>query len=422
MKEKKLEIIYLPIGELTPYKNNAKLHPQDQIEQIKNSIQQFGMDDPIAVWGEENIIVEGHGRLIACKQMGFEEVPVIRLDHLTKDERRAYTLVHNKLTMNTGFDLEVLERELQEIDLQMADFGFVELEEPEIEIEDDAFDFDEEELPEPKAKAGEVYRLGDHILMCGDSTKREDVEKLMDGAKADMVLTDPPYNVNVSNSQGMTIQNDNLDPAQFSSMLTNAFGNMSKVMKPGAAFYIWYGDSEDVAFRTAATRSELSIKQCLIWVKNTFNLGRQDYQWRHEPCLYGWKDGNGHYFILDRTQDTIFEDEPVDFDNLSKDEAIKLLKRIYSPEIPSTVIREDKPRMDLLHPTMKPLGLMARQIKNSSKKGEIVLDLFGGSGSTLIACEQLERKCRMMEIDPRYVDVIIERFESLTGKKVEKVG
>lgn len=423
MKELKLEIEYIPTESLTPYKNNAKLHPQEQIEQIKNSITEFGMDDPIGVYGEENLIVEGHGRLIACQQLGIKEVPVIRLDHLTEEQRKAYTITHNKLTMNTGFDLAVLEKELQEIDLDMANFGFVELAEPDIEIEDDGFEFDEEEEEpvETIAKPGELYRLGDHFLMCGDSTKREDVERLMGEARADLALTDPPYNVNVSNSQGMTIMNDNLEASQFKKMLEGAFVNMSSVMKPGAAFYVWYGSSEGVTFEQSLYKAELSVRQQLIWVKNTFNLGRQDYQWRHEPCLYGWKEGEGHYFIYDRTQDTVIEEDPIDFETITKEEAVKLLKKVLADEY-STIIKQDKPIKNILHPSMKPLGLVGRLIKNSSKKGEVVLDLFGGSGSTLIACEQLERKCYMMELDPHYVDVIIERWESLTGKKAEKVG
>lgn len=238
--------------------------------------------------------------------------------------------------------------------------------------------------------------------------------------KADMVMTDPPYNVNVSNSEGMTIENDNMSSEAFNDFLGKAFANMSHALKPGGAFYIWYGDSEDVAFRNGCKNNGLMIKQCLIWVKNSFNLGRQDYQWRHEPCLYGWKEGASHYFIYDRTQDTVKEDAEINFDELSKEEAVAMLKKAHARV--STVQKENKPVTNDLHPTMKPIGLIARLIANSSKKGEIVLDLFGGSGTTLIACEQLKRKCYMMEYDPQYVDVIIGRWENLTGKKAEKVN
>lgn len=425
MKDLKLEITYMPLEQLTPYKNNAKLHPQEQIDEIKASITEFGMNDPIAVCGKENIIVEGHGRLIACQQLGIETVPVIRLDHLTEDQRRAYTLAHNKLTMNTDFDLEMLQRELEDISLDMADFGFGDIDESNVELEEDNYDMDEtEQKPEAKSKVGEVYKLGNHYLMCGDSTNEKDVEQLMSlngSVIADMVLTDPPYNVNVSNSDGLTIENDNMDSAAFNTFINKAFANLSKALKAGGAFYIWYGDSEDVTFRTAAENNGLSIRQCLIWVKNSFTLGRQDYQWRHEPCLYGWKEGEGHYFIYDRTQDTVIEQKPIDFDNLTQEEAIKLLKKVYNANLPTTVLKENKPVKNDLHPTMKPLGLVGRLIKNSSKKGEVVLDLFGGSGSTLIACEQLGRKCYMMEYDPHYVDAIIERWEAYTGEKAVKL-
>ena len=426
MKDLKLEIEYVPIDTITPYENNAKLHPQEQIEQIKNSIVEFGMDDPIAVCGSKNIIVEGHGRLMACKELGMKEVPIIRLDHLTEDQRKAYTIAHNQLTMNTGFDLEKLKHEIGEIDLDMSDFGLIDFDDSNVEINEDDFKIEEDKLQEEaKSKRGQVYKLGNHYLMCGDSTSAEDVRHLMSlgGAetKADMVLTDPPYNVNVSNSKGMTIENDNMGSAEFRDFLDKAFFNISASLKEGGAFYIWYGDSEDISFRTSCVKNGLQIKQCLIWVKNRFNLGRQDYQWRHEPCLYGWKSGEGHYFIYDRTQDTVVEEKRIDFDSLSKEEAVDMLKQIYSDETPSTIIKEDKPLANDLHPTMKPLNLVGRLIKNSSKKDEVVLDLFGGSGSTLMACEMLDRKCYMMEYDPHYVDVIIERWENLSGKKAEKV-
>ena len=424
MKDVKLEITYMPTDELTPYENNAKLHPQEQIDKIKASITQFGMDDPIAVYGKDNIIIEGHGRLIACQQLGIKTVPVIRLDHLTEDQRKAYTLVHNQLTMDTGFDLELLQKEIEEIDLDMSDFGFGSLIDNKVDIDEDNYEIDEsEDRPEAKSKLGEVYKLGEHYLMCGDSTKAEDVDHLMalgEPMLADMVLTDPPYNVNVSNAEGLTIENDNLDKKAFYDFINNAFVNLSRSLKPGGPFYIFYGDSEDVTFRTSAAANGLSIRECLIWVKNSFTLGRQDYQWRHEPCLYGWKEGEGHYFVYDRTQDTVIEQDPVDFDNLTHEEAIKLLKEIYL-NLPSTILKEKKPQKNDLHPTMKPLGLVGQLIKNSSKKGETVLDLFGGSGSTLIACESLGRKCRMMEYDPHYVDAIIDRYEQATGKKAEKI-
>jgi DNA modification methylase len=418
-----LEIQYIDIDSLTPYDNNAKIHTSEQIEEIKNSIKEFGMNDPIGIWGEENLIVEGHGRLIACKELGIKEVPVIRLDGLTDEQRRAYTLAHNQLTMSTGFDLEKLKLELDAITLPMSDFGFEDINESDMNIDEDGFDFDEseEELPPPKTKLGEIYRLGNHVLMCGDSTSQDDLGHLMSGAIADLVVTDPPYNVNISNSKGMTIENDNMQSEKFYEFLSKAFSNMNLYLKEGGAFYVWYASTEHTNFETALNSAGLHVRQQLIWVKNQFILGRSDYHWQHEPCLYGWKGGSGHYFVDDRTQSTIIEDKPIDYDNLSKEEVVKMLKKVYSAQLPSTIIRENKSLENDLHPTMKPINLMAKLIRNSSEKSEIVLDLFGGSGSTLIACEQLNRKCYMMEYDPRYADAIIERWEKYTGRKAAPV-
>ena len=414
----KLKIEYVGIDEIKPYKNNAKLHPKEQIEQIKKSIKEFGMDDPIGVWKDE--IVEGHGRLIACKELGYDEVPIIRLDHLTDEQRKAYTLVHNKLTMNSDFDLDILNDELMSIDdIDMESYGFDidlgEEEEPEI-IEDEAPEAPEE----AKSKPGEIYQLGNHRLMCGDSTNPEDVKKLTEGKKLDLLFTDPPYNVDVSNSQGMKIANDNMKDSEFYEFLNKAFACANESLKPGGAFYIWYADSEDLNFRTAAIENELLIKQCLIWVKNGFNFGRQDYKWQHEPCLYGWKEGAGHYFIEEYNHPTVIDDE-LDFDKMKKEEMKQLLEEIFSDKVAKTVIRQNKPLINDLHPTMKPIKMCADLIRHSSKKGETVLDLFGGSGSTMIACEQIDRKCYMMEYDPKYVDVIIERWEKFTGEKAVKL-
>ena len=418
-----LKIQYIDIDSLTPYGNNAKIHTHQQIDEIKNSIKEFGMNDPIGVWGEENLIVEGHGRLIACKELGLKEVPVIRLDGLTDEQRRAYTLAHNQLTMSTGFDLEKLKLELDEITLDMSEFGFddIELDNPLDEengiVEDEVTDAPEQ----PKSEYGDIYQLGNHRLMCGDSTSQDDVDHLMSGVIADLVVTDPPYNVNFSNEKGMTIENDNMPNEKFYEFLSKAFSNMNLYLKEGGAFYVWYATIEHINVETALNSAGLHVRQQLIWVKNSFILGRNDYHWQHEPCLYGWKGGSGHYFVDDRTQSTIIEDKPIDYDNLSKEEAVKMLKKVYSAQLPSTIIRENKPLKNDLHPTMKPINLMAKLIRNSSEESEIVLDLFGGSGSTLIACEQLNRKCYMMEYDPRYADVIIDRWENFTGKKAKKI-
>lgn len=429
----KLKVEYIPINEITPYENNAKIHTEEQIEQIKKSIQEFGMNDPIGIWGKDNIIIEGHGRLMALQELGWDEVPVIRLDDLTDDQRKAYTLIHNQTTMNTGFDLDILNEELQSIDLDMTYYGFDEIPEAEIEIDDDDFDIEDiEPIKEPKSKRGEIYKLGNHYLMCGDSTKEEDVAKLMNGVKADMVMTDPPYNVDYSSKNEMLnfsdkgsriqkpIENDKID--NFEKFIYDAYKNMVNNTKEGGAFYIWHSEKEDIAFKEQLIKAGVYIHQTLIWVKNNFVLGRMDYQPKHEPCLYGWKEGAGHYFVDDRSQSSVIEDEKPDIKKMKKEELVKLLEEIYSDKISTTVIKENKPQVSDLHPTMKPLKLIARLIRNSSKENEKVLDLFGGSGSTLITCEQLNRQCYMMEYDPVYVDAIIKRYEDFTGKKAVKIG
>lgn len=272
----------------------------------------------------------------------------------------------------------------------MTRFGFEEVSAlMEFETKEDGYEI---ELPsEPKSKHGDIYALGNHRLMCGDSTRLSDVESLMNGAVADMLLTDPPYNVDYEGAtdEKLKMQNDNMSEKDYGEFLKNAFSCLNNVLKPGGSFYIWHADTHTVPVRLALAETGLKVRECLIWVKNTFVLGRQDYQWKHEPCLYGRRSGEAHYFVNDRSQ--------------------------------STVLEVEKPAKNDLHPTMKPIKLLSPLIVNSSHKGEIVLDLFGGSGSTLIACEQLGRICYTMEFDPKYCDVIIDRWENLTGQKASKV-
>ena len=419
-----LKIDLVPITSIRPYEHNAKIHTPEQIEQIKNSILEFGNNDPIAIDGD-GVIIEGHGRLLALQALGYKEVEVIRLDHLTPEQRKAYTLIHNKLTMNTGFDLDILASELQAIEnINMADYDFdLDLSDDIVidDIEEDNFD---PEVPEEaKAKRGQVYQLGEHRLMCGDSTCAADVQKLMGDEQADCLLTDPPYNVNyggdaaspANNGKHRLIENDNLTESEFYKFLLAFYQNAEAALKPGGSFYIWHADNESNNFRNALRDAGLHLRQVLIWNKNTFTLGRQDYQWKHEPCLYGWKDGAAHYFTSSRCETTVIEDEVPDFSKMKKEELVQLLQQVYSQA--TTVIDEMKPTKSDLHPTMKPLRLMAYLIQNSTRRGELVLDLFGGSGSTLIAAEETKRRCCMMEYDPRYVDVIIQRWEEQTGKK-----
>lgn len=388
----KLTIEYLPIGDLKAYERNAKLHPAEQIQQIKTSIQEFGFNDPVAVWND-NEIIEGHGRLIAAKELGYTEIPVIRLDSLTDEQRKAYMLVHNKLTMDTGFDLELLNIELGSInDIDMTEFGF-EFEmfsDDSSEVVED--DYNEELPEEPKSKLGDIYQLGRHRLMCGDSTNAEQVKVLTNGELVDMLLTDPPYNVAYEGKtkDKLKIKNDNMEDTAFRQFLCSAFSAANKVMKAGAVYYIWHSDSEGYNFRGACHDIGWQVREVLIWNKNSMVLGRQDYQWKHEPCLYGWKDGASHLWASDRKQTTV-----IDF---------------------------NKPNKSDIHPTMKPVGLFDYQIQNNTKGGDIVLDLFNGSGTTIIACEQNGRKAYCMELDPKYVDAAIDRWEKFTGQKAVKLN
>ena len=314
-------------------------------------------------------------------------VPCVIADDLTEEQIKAYRLADNKVAELAEWDFDLLGAELDSIiKIDMCDFGFdFNLEEEEKEVVEDEFEM---ELPvEPRAKLGDIYQLGNHRLMCGDSTSITDVEKLMGGDLADMLLTDPPYNVDYEGKtkDKLKIENDKMDNDNFRQFLIDAFSNADMVMKAGAVFYIWHADSEGYNFRGACFDVGWKVRQCLIWNKNSMVMGRQDYHWKHEPCLYGWKDGAGHLWASDRKQ--------------------------------TTVISFDRPTRNDLHPTMKPVPLFDYQIKNNTKGEDIVLDLFGGSGTTIMACEQNERRAYTMEFDPRYVDVIINRWEQFTGEK-----
>ena len=707
-----LQIEYLDPNELKPYKKNARKHAKYDIDEIIKSINDCGFSDPIGIWGKDNLIVEGHGRQLAAIQMGMTKVPCIRLDHMTDAERKEYAIRHNRTAELSEWDVEILKQEIA--DLQLDDIDLSDLNFDFLQDEDDLKENGEviEDEPvdppkEPVAKLGDIYLLGKNRLMCGDSTKAEDVYKLMDGNQADLLLTDPPYNVNYQGGtkDALKIMNDSMEDGAFRAFLTDAFVNADQVMNPGAAYYIWHADSEGLNFRCAVRNAGWTLRQTLIWVKNSLVLGRQDYQWKHEPCaipgsmvwtpegekpieelkdgdrvisfdptqgvvkgykegyevktahrhysgkiygvtsgnkqtwvtnnhrftvkfnpdcankwctyimvnndgwwrvgctrtydarqfglkgrihtekataawildthknradaqmmeqyistkygipytywtvqeergihpsdtarskeniewlykkldleemrkkaeeclsdfgrsidyplitketgasrfsrrattkinacniipdlmmvpipyrtyngtrtfewaaidevptkdydgdvyslavekyehyvqdgiithncLYGWKNGT-HYFTDDRTETTVIDDK-IDLKKLKKEEMLAMLQEIFSDKTPTTVIYEDKPLVNDIHPTMKPIRLMARLIRNSTRPGQKVLDIFGGSGSTMIACEQLERECFTMELDPRYVDAMIARWEKLTGRKAIKI-
>lgn len=421
-----MKIVEMRIEDIRPYEKNPRINDM-AVDAVAKSIQEFGFKVPIVI-DRNNVIVTGHTRYKASKKLGLEKVPCIKADDLDDKQIRAFRLADNKVAEIAEWDLDLLNEELSLLDdFDMSDYGFEVLEQ-EPEAEEDDFDVDKAIPDVPKAKRGEVYRLGRHYLMCGDSTTG-DVDILIKGEPMDMVLTDPPYNVDYSHKAQMLneylgtssidtpIENDAMDPEQFTEFLEKAFENLKDALKPGGVFYIWYASQSGTEFSKALESVGLQARQELIWRKNQLVLGRSDYQWRHEPCKYGWKDGAGHYFVGDRDLTTIIED--ADYTKMDKTHLLELLEKIYS--LKSTVIDCERPTKSALHPTMKPIKLMGYMINNSSRQGEKVLDLFGGSGSTLMACEQLNRICYMMEYDPGYVDVIIARWEEFTGEKAELV-
>lgn len=411
----------LPLSSLIPYGQNAKKHPKYQVEQIKESIKVFGNNDPIAI-DEDNVIIEGHGRYLALKSLGIDQVPVIRLRHLSEDQKRAYILAHNKITLNTDFDMEVLKQELTSImDIDMAQFGFsVNLLASPLKGEE-APDFTTEESNDliETMEVGSVYQLGRHRLMYGDATNPEHLNRLLEGVEVDLYLTDPPYNVAYEGktSEALTIKNDYMASSVFQDFLTNAFQAVDHHLKAGGAFYIWHADSERRSFSNAISAAGWLEKQSLIWVKDSFVLGRQDYQWQHEPCLYGWKPGAKHYFVCDFSLSTILESS---LEQKSKAELLEIIKK-YQENQPTSILKVKRPKVNQEHPTMKPLALLERLVRHSSRQGDIVLDSFAGSGSTLMVCEQLNRINYSMELDPKYVYRILERFERETGIKAKQI-
>jgi site-specific DNA-methyltransferase (adenine-specific) len=382
------------VTELIPYAKNSRTHSDEQVAQIAASIKEFGWTNPILVDGENGIIA-GHGRLMAARKLGHKEVPTIELADLTETQKKAYIIADNRLALNAGWDNEMLKLEFDQLtelgfDVELTGFSLDEIAAL-APIELNAGLTDEDEAPplppEPKTKPGDIYKLGKHRLMCGDSTSIDHLERLCDGQSVDMWLTDPPYNVAYEGGTGLTIQNDDMEDDQFRQFLRDSYVAADAVMKAGAVFYIWHADSEGYNFRGAAKDAGWTVRQCLIWKKSSLVMGRQDYHWKHEPCLYGWKEGAGHLWATDRKQTTILE--------------------------------FDKPSRNGEHPTMKPVALFEYQLLNNTKGGDIVLDSFGGSGTTMIAAEKNGRVGYLMELDPKYCDVIVKRWEDFTGKKAE---
>jgi site-specific DNA-methyltransferase (adenine-specific) len=399
-----MKIQEVAVNKLIPYAKNSRTHSPEQVAQIAASIKEFGFRNPILVDGVG--IIAGHGRLMAAQKLGLDQVPTIDCSDMTESQKKAYIIADNKLALNAGWDTAMLSIEMKDLedegfDLSLLGFDDKELNallEPEITeglTDEDAVP----EVPEePKTKLGDIYILGNHRLMCGDSTSIDAVEKLIDSRPVDMWLTDPPYNVALGMNEtpeeakkrnrrtdGLIVQNDSMGDKEFRQFLTDCVTAADSVMKAGAVFYIWHADSEGYNFRGACQDSGWKVRQCLIWKKSSLVMGRQDYHWMHEPCLYGWKEGAAHLWATDRKQTTILEFH--------------------------------KPSRNGQHPTMKPVELFEYQMLNNTKGGDIVLDSFGGSGTTLIAAEKHGRYARIMELDPKYCDVIVKRWEDFTGKK-----
>lgn len=424
-----MQIYDKPLGWLTPYENNPR-NNDEAVEPVANSISEFGFKVPIVATSDGEII-NGHTRWKAAKKLKLKTVPVIIADDLTEEQVRAFRLADNKVAEIAQWDIELLLSEIESVDnLDMTLFGFTDSDYTLDDFEDEETDTDisEGEIESEgdsvsSVEYGDIYQLGRHRLMCGDSTSAGDMKELVNGEKIDLYVTDPPYNVAYEGKteEAMTIQNDSMDDASFRQFLRDAFSVADQHLKPGGAFYIWHADSEGLNFRAAVKETGWLLKQNLVWVKNSIVLGRQDYQWKHEPCLYGWKDGASHYFVDNRSLATVIEEDEENLKEMTKGELISYIKTMQENS-PTSIFYEDKPVRSDIHPTMKPLKLIARCVLNSSKKGERVLDSFNGGGSTLMVCEKTERIYYGMELDPVYVERTIKRWEEETGLKAEKIN
>lgn len=424
-----MQIYDKPLGWLTPYENNPR-NNDEAVEPVANSISEFGFKVPIVATPDGEII-NGHTRWKAAKKLKLKTVPVIIADDLTEEQVRAFRLADNKVAEIAQWDIELLLSEIESVDnLDMTLFGFTDSDYTldDFEDEETGTDISEDEIESEgdsvsSVEYGDIYQLGRHRLMCGDSTSAGDMKELVNGEKIDLYVTDPPYNVAYEGKteEAMTIQNDSMDDASFRKFLRDAFEVADQHLKPGGAFYIWHADSEGLNFRAAVKETGWLLKQNLVWVKNSIVLGRQDYQWKHEPCLYGWKDGASHYFIDNRSLATVIEEDEENLKEMTKGELISYIKTMQENS-PTSIFYEDKPVRSDIHPTMKPLKLIARCVLNSSKKGERVLDSFNGGGSTLMVCEKTECIYYGMELDPVYVERTIKRWEEETGLKAEKIN
>ena len=383
------EMQLVSIEKLVPYVNNARTHNAEQIMKLRSSLREFGFINPVIIDRDFGIIA-GHGRILAAKEEGIAEVPCVFADHLTEAQKKAYIIADNRMAMDAGWDEELLRVEIEALQAEAFDLSLTGFDDKELsdlfkddsDVQEDDFDVDEELEKPTFSKTGDVWTLGRHRLVCGDSTKADTFEVLMNGRKANLVVTDPPYNVNYEGTAGK-IKNDNLADEKFYQFLFDAFSNIEKVMADDASIYVFHADTEGLNFRKAFSDAGFYLSGCCIWKKPSLVLGRSPYQWQHEPCLYGWKKSGKHQWYSDRKQTTIWEFE--------------------------------KTKKNTDHPTMKPIPLLAYPIQNSSMSNTLVLDPFGGSGSTLIACEQTDRDCYTIELDEKYCDVIVKRYIEQTG-------
>ena len=380
------EMERVPVAKLIPYINHARTHSPEQIKKLRASLREFGFVNPVIIDREYNVIA-GHGRIMAAKEEGITEVPCVYADHLTEAQKKAYILADNRMALDAGWDEEMLRVEIEalremEFDPMLAGFDEKELEALYAgdgdEAKDDDFDLSAALEKASFVDPGDIWTVGRHRLMCGDATKAEDVEKLMGGERANLIVTDPPYGVSFKSSSGLTIQNDSMKNEEFYTFLLSAFQAMAAALEKGGAAYVFHADTEGLNFRRAFIDAGFHLAGCCIWVKDSLVLGRSDYQWQHEPILYGFLQNGKHPWYSDRKQTTIWN---------------------YA-----------KPKRNENHPTSKPLDLLGYPITNSSRENGIVIDTFGGSGSTMMACEQTGRICRMMELDPKYASVILRRY------------
>lgn len=382
-------MIMIKIDDLVPYANNARTHSKEQINKLRGSLREFGFINPVII-DQDNGVLAGHGRLEAARAEGITEVPCVLVDHLSEAQKKAYILADNRYAEDAGWDEEMLRVEIEALQGEDFDLMLTGFEEQEIadlfdtdkDVKEDDFDVDEELAKPVFSKTGDIWTLGRHRLICGDSTKAETYEKLMDGKKANLVVTDPPYNVDYEGSAGK-IKNDNLSGEAFYNFLLDAFTNIEKVMASDASIYVFHADTEGLNFRRAFDEAGFYLSGCCIWKKPSLVLGRSPYQWIHEPVLFGWKKKGKHQWYTGRKETTVWEFE--------------------------------KTKKNSDHPTMKPVPLLAYPIKNSSMSNTIVLDAFGGSGSTMMACEQTDRSCYTIELDEKFCDVIVRRYIEAAG-------